>query len=140
MATRSVLSSASTYSIEEVAEGSSASHWFQLYPWGARELSGRTIERGKSVGLKVLLVTTWQAVGNRLGEQRYGVGLPPTLSPARILSAALRPGWCCAYLVQRRTTMKNLSPTGGAVRSAATQKGLLAAPMDGDDLRWMRDV
>ncbi|MDQ0618432.1 alpha-hydroxy acid oxidase [Arthrobacter globiformis] len=142
MGTRSVLSSASTYSIEEVAEGTSISHWFQLYPWGDRELSRSMMERAKSAGYKTLVVTVdMAAVGNRLGEKRYGMGLPPTLSPARILSAALRPSWCWAYLVHGRTTMKNLNPTGGgAVKSAATQQRVLAAPMNWADLKWMRDV
>ena len=141
--TRLVLSSASTYSIEEVADATEHAHWFQLYPWGDRDLVGSLIDRARAAGHSTLVVTVDVPVyGNRLREQRYGMALPPTLTPGRIVSAALRPRWCYGYLRHRRTTLRNLVPVdarGGAVESVAVQSANLTADIDWDDLAWIRE-
>jgi isopentenyl diphosphate isomerase/L-lactate dehydrogenase-like FMN-dependent dehydrogenase len=139
--TRLILSSASTYSIEEVAAATSQPHWFQLYPWGDRALTGSLVRRAREAGYAALVVTVDVPVyGNRLREQRYGMTLPPTLTPARIASALTRPRWCYGYLRHRRTTLRNLDPTGSAVRSVAIQSAQLTASIDWDDLAWLRDI
>lgn len=139
--TRLVLSSASTYSIEEVAAATRESHWFQLYPWGDRELTGSLVRRARAAGYSVLVVTVDVPVyGNRLREQRVGMALPPTLTPARIASALARPRWCWGYARHRRTSLRNLDPTGGAVRSVAAQSAALTASIDWTDLARIRDL
>lgn len=141
--TRLVLSSASTYSIEEVADATDEPHWFQLYPWGDRDLVGSLIDRARNAGFAALVVTVDVPVyGNRLREQRYGMALPPTLTPGRVLSAASRPLWCYGYLRHRRTTLRNLVPLdarGGAVASVEVQSANLTADINWDDLAWIRE-
>jgi isopentenyl diphosphate isomerase/L-lactate dehydrogenase-like FMN-dependent dehydrogenase len=140
--TKLVLSSASTYSIEEVAQQSGGGHWFQLYPWRSRELVGSLIARARDAGYRSLFVTVDVPVyGNRLSEQRHGMALPPTLSPARIAHAATRPRWCYGYVRHRRTTLRNLVPVGersSAVKSVAMQSAQLSANVDWADLAWIR--
>jgi L-lactate dehydrogenase (cytochrome)/(S)-mandelate dehydrogenase len=139
--TRLVLSSASTYSVEEVAEASAESHWFQLYPWGDRELTSSLVHRARTAGYAALVVTVDVPVyGNRLREQRTGMALPPTLTPARIASAVVRPRWCWGYARHRRTSLRNLDPVGGAVRSVAAQSAALTASIDWNDLAYLRDL
>jgi L-lactate dehydrogenase (cytochrome)/(S)-mandelate dehydrogenase len=141
--TRLILSSASTYSIEEVAEATEQAHWFQLYPWGDRDLIGSLIDRARDAGYSTLVVTVDVPVyGNRLREQRYGMALPPTLTPGRVASAARRPRWSYSYLRHRRTTLRNLVPVdarSSAVESVAAQSAALTADIDWDDLAWIRD-
>jgi isopentenyl diphosphate isomerase/L-lactate dehydrogenase-like FMN-dependent dehydrogenase len=141
--TRLVLSSASTYSIEEVARASEERHWFQLYPWKNRDLIGSLIHRARRSGYGALFVTVDVPVyGNRLREARFGMGLPPTLTPARALHAATRPLWCYGFLRHRRTTLKNLIADDRAdsgVESVAIQSANLTADISWDDLAWIRD-
>ncbi|WP_424533972.1 alpha-hydroxy acid oxidase [Sphaerisporangium viridialbum] len=140
--TRLVLSSASTYSIEEVAQGTAENHWFQLYPWRDRALMASLMSRAGDNGFTALFVTVDVPVyGNRLREQRTGMRVPPTLTPSRMLNAATRPSWCYGYLRHRRTTLKNLVPVGGHLdgfESLEVQSENLTADIGWDDLEWIR--
>ena len=140
--TRLVLSSASAYSLEEVGEGTHESHWFQLYPWRNRELMGSLIARAQAAGFSTLVVTVDVPVyGNRLREQRLGMALPPTITPARALSAALRPAWLWALLRHRRLSLKNLEPVPGRsdpLGSLAVQSENLTADITWSDVEWIR--
>jgi L-lactate dehydrogenase (cytochrome)/(S)-mandelate dehydrogenase len=140
--TRLVLSSASSYSIEEVAAGTERRHWFQLYPWQDRALTASLIDRAQASGYSALFVTVDVPVyGNRLREQRLGMSLPPTLSPGRLLHAASRPVWSYQFLRHRRTSLRNLVPgeaPGSTVRSVEIQSANLTADIRWDDLTWIR--
>jgi L-lactate dehydrogenase (cytochrome)/(S)-mandelate dehydrogenase len=141
--TKLVLSSASTYSIEEVAQQSSGRHWFQLYPWRDRGLVASLMDRAHVAGYRALFLTVDVPVyGNRLDEQRNGMALPPTLSPGRVTDALIRPRWCYGYARHRRTTLRNLVPIDerpNAVRSVKAQSDQLSANLDWADLKWIRD-
>ena len=127
--TRLTLSTASSYSIEEVAEGTGQDHWFQLYPWGDRSIPGSSfmdsmLDRAKDAGFSTLVVTVDVPVqGNRTGERRTGMGHPPILTPRRVVDAAIRPAWWYGLLRHRRMTMRNVitdTPGAkGAVQSVA---------------------
>ncbi|UOE21946.1 alpha-hydroxy-acid oxidizing protein [Thermobifida halotolerans] len=140
--TRMVLSSASTYGIEEVARGAGAHHWFQLYPWRNRSLMASLLDRARDSGYTALFVTVDVPVyGNRLRERRTGMGIPPTLTPRRVLEAALRPRWVYGYLRHRRTTLRNLVSDGAradSVGSVEVQSENLTADIGWDDLEWIR--
>ncbi|CAM3465392.1 alpha-hydroxy acid oxidase [Nocardioides dubius] len=141
--TRLVLSTGSSYSIEEVAQATSADHWFQLYPWGDRELTGGLLARARRSGYTALFVTVdVPVVGNRLGERRHGMGIPPVLTPGRMLSAGLRPAWSARYLRHRRVALRNLVEPGQSARmleTAQRQAVNLRPDLAWSDLAWMRD-
>ena len=136
--TRLVLSTASSYSMEEVAAATSADHWFQLYPWGDGSFSDSMLGRARDAGYRTLVVTVDVPVqGNRTGERRTGMGHPPILTPRRIADAAVRPAWWYGLLRHRRMTMRSLTHTAGArgaVESVAIQNRRIRP-----DLTW-RDV
>lgn len=128
--TRLTLSTASSYSIEEVAEGTGQNHWFQLYPWGDRSIRGSSfidsmLDRAKDAGYRTLVVTVDVPVqGNRTSERRTGMGHPPILTPRRIADVAIRPAWWYGLLRHKRITMRNITHTPGAkgaVQSVAIQ-------------------
>jgi isopentenyl diphosphate isomerase/L-lactate dehydrogenase-like FMN-dependent dehydrogenase len=146
--TLSILSTAASYSIEEVANGTEQDHFFQLYPWadlamGARELTESFIERAQNNNYRALFVTVDVPVhGNRESERKRGMGVPPTLTPRRILNAARRPKWTYNYVHHGRMTAKLLSDvTGakGAVESLQRQIKFMRPELDWSDFAWMRE-
>ena len=142
MGTRLVLSSASTYSIEEVAAGTTESHWFQLYPWRNAGLIDSLVDRAGDAGYSTLVVTVDVPVyGNRLRETRTGMGIPPTISPTQAWSAVRRPSWLFHLLREQRIGLKNLEPVGsaaGSLDSFAVQSENLGAGLDWRDLEHIR--
>lgn len=147
--TRLTLSTASSYSIEEVAEGTGQDHWFQLYPWGDRSIPGSSfmdsmLDRAKDAGFRTLVVTVDVPVqGNRTGERRTGMGHPPILTPRRVVDAAIRPAWWYGLLRHRRMTMRNVitdTPGAkGAVQSVAIQSRQIRPDLTRQDVAALRD-
>lgn len=140
--TRLVLSTGSSWSIEEVAAATAGDHWFQLYPWGDRELIGRLLGRAKAAGYTALFVTAdVPVVGNRLGERRHGMGIPPVMTPRRALEAARHPRWAWHYLRHRRVSLRNLVEPGQRARmlqTAQRQAVNMRPDLAWSDLEWMR--
>ncbi|CAN5697076.1 FMN-dependent L-lactate dehydrogenase LldD [soil metagenome] len=146
--TRLTLSTASSYSIEEVAAGTREDHWFQLYPWGDRSSDGPSfmdsmLDRAKNAGYRTLVVTVDVPVqGNRTGERRTGMGHPPILTPRRIVDAAIRPRWWYGLLRHQRMTMRNVTDTrgaAGAVQSVAIQSRQIRPDLTWRDVASLRD-
>ncbi len=142
--TRLVLSSAASYSIEEVAAAAGERHWFQLYPWRDRELIGGLIERAGRAGYRTMVVTVdVPAVGNREGERLHGLGLPPVLTPGRVLDAGLHPRWAYGFLRHRRVSLRNLVDAGGVAAGTASAqmqtRQLNVGHLDWEDFACMRE-
>lgn len=138
-----VLSTASSWSIEEVASASRRDHIFQLYP-GSGGLAGDLMRRAWNGGYRVLMVTVDVPVkGNREGERRHGMAVPPVLTPRRLVDIARHPRWMYDIARHRRIGGANL--IGGAsvtqaVHSAAIQeRDLMQSRLDWTDIAWMRD-
>jgi len=140
--TRLVLSSAATYSLEEIGAGTRADHWFQLYPWRDKELMGSLLARAANVGMRTLFVTVDVPVhGNRELEQRHGVSTPPVLTPLRVLDAAVHPKWWYGFLRYQRVSLANMADDAGWSQAVATvrkQAGLLRPDLGWADLEWLR--
>jgi isopentenyl diphosphate isomerase/L-lactate dehydrogenase-like FMN-dependent dehydrogenase len=146
--TVSILSTASSYSIEEVASGTAQNHFFQLYPWadlagGRHDLTLSLMERARKAGYPALVVTVdVPAHGNREFERRNGLGVPPVLTPARLLNATVKPRWWIGLLRHRRMSARNLIAKNGpraAVSSLSTQYRMMRPELDWGDFSWMRD-
>ena len=146
--TRAVISTASSYTVEEVAEATTENHFFQLYPWTSRSsgqpLARKFVDRASSAGYGALFVTVDVPTGgNRLGERRRGMGIPPTLTPGRALSAAARPRWAYNFLRHQRVSARMLVDERGtkaAVASARTQQTLLRPDLVWDDFARIREM
>ncbi|MGG7102239.1 alpha-hydroxy acid oxidase [Rhodococcus sp. 24CO] len=146
--TRAVISTASSYTVEEIADATSENHFFQLYPWTSvrtgKSLAKKFIDRAHHAGYSALFVTVDVPVtGNREGERKRGMGIPPTLSPSRMLDAARKPRWAYNFLKHQRISSRMLVDERGAaaaVRSAQKQVSLLRPELCWDDLAKIRDL
>lgn len=143
--TRLVLSTASSYTLEEVAQAASQPHWFQLYPFGDKAFVSGMLQRARNAGYTALFVTVDVPVrGNREGERTSGMTVPPTLTPASVLDAALHPRWWWNLLRHRRLAAANYVSSGlrgatAAVQSVEAQARFMQADLHWDDLAWMRE-
>jgi isopentenyl diphosphate isomerase/L-lactate dehydrogenase-like FMN-dependent dehydrogenase len=144
--TRLVLSSNGSWSIEEVAAGTRAAHFFQLYPG-----SGQTaplLRRAWQAGFRVLFVTVDVPVlGNREGERRRGYTRSPdhklTLSAREAFDVALHPRWAVDFVRHQRGSLRNLhSGTGLAAMFDSIEilhREIEQATLSWDDLAWIRE-
>jgi len=163
--TRAVLSTASSYTLEEVAEATDENHWFQLYPFGNRDKVASLMARAKVAGYTALFVTVDVPVlGNREGERLAGMTHPWTLTPARVLNMLRHPRWLYELMTHRRAAAvhylerdgldrdKKLSTnalqniqrviTGAgddAIKSAEAQARYMQGDLHWEDLKWMRE-
>ncbi|UGS33670.1 alpha-hydroxy acid oxidase [Capillimicrobium parvum] len=146
--TRAIVSSAATYSVEEIADGTHADHFFQLYPWAdpaadARALTRSFIARAQRSGYRALVVTADVPVlGNREAERRLGMGMPPVLTPRRVLDGLRHPRWARGFVRHQRFTLKMFdgeSSGAAAVRSVERQMRFMRPEVDWDDFAWTRE-
>ena len=148
--TRMALSTGSVYSIEEVAATTEKNHWFQLYAIGDRDLVGSLIRRAKDAGYAALIITVDTTVpGNRIGEQKTGMGRPLQLTPSRALDFALHPRWVFNLLRHKRVMPVNFDLAGlklgtertlkAAAEAVDRQLRYMGLDLDWDDMRWIRD-
>jgi L-lactate dehydrogenase (cytochrome)/(S)-mandelate dehydrogenase len=145
--TRAIISTSASYTPEEVAGGTRQNHWFQLYPWGDpngdRELTRSFMKRAYNAGFEGLFVTVdVPIIGNREMERRHGMGLPPTLTPARLIDAARRPSWSYRFLRHGRVApalMVDGDTGANPVSNAKRQLSLIRPELNWDDFAWMRE-
>ncbi len=146
--TRLILSTASSWSIEEVADGTRADHFFQLYPGG--EHTAALMRRAWHTGYRALFVTVDVPVlGNREQERRRGytssgsLKRALTLTPRGALDVARHPRWLLHQYRHGRGSMRNLNPTAG-VRATLESIEILHREIDRatfawEDLEWIRE-
>jgi L-lactate dehydrogenase (cytochrome)/(S)-mandelate dehydrogenase len=141
--TRSIVSNAATYSLQEIADGTTERHWFQLYPWGNNRTHMREmLRRADAAGYHALFVTVDVPVyGRRETELRRGMAIPPVLTPRRVLECTLKPRWAYRLARHKRFTLRNLLDDAGvraAVESVQLQTAYLYPDMSWSDLEWLR--
>jgi len=156
--TRSILSAAGSYRVEEVAEATKENHWFQLYPIGARERIGKLIERARASGYTALFITVDVPVlGNREGEKRWNFTMPWTVTPARALHMLRHWRWVSQALRHKRTAAIHFLDEARELAAVATRSSglmsgvseaaeskqqlvkLLKDDINWDDVAWFRD-
>src|SRR5690606_34332822 len=92
------LSTASSISLEQVAELSPGRLWFQLYVIESG-LALSLVERAKAVGYECLVVTVdVVATGKRERDLRNGFGLPMRYSLRTLWDGLCHPAWSWRYL------------------------------------------
>jgi isopentenyl diphosphate isomerase/L-lactate dehydrogenase-like FMN-dependent dehydrogenase len=141
--TRYVLSTSSSWSIEEVADAATESHFFQLYPREG-DLTAKLMARAWNAGYRVLFLTVdVPVIGNRESDRREGMGRNVVLTPRRLLTTALHPRWVYESIRYQRIGGRNLVE-GGAIRDALQSfeiqsRELMQSKLNWDDLAWVRD-
>ena len=141
--TRMVVSTASSWSIEEVAAAAQGDQCFQLYPREG-EVASSLLNRAWDAGYRSLFLTVdVPAIGLREGERRNGMSQPPSLTPRRMLHIARHPLWASRILRHKRIAGRNFVSTGrlrDANESLAIQtRHMTQAALSWDDFAWMRD-
>lgn len=146
--TRLVLSTASSWTIEEVASGTRADHFFQLYPGG--DETAALIQRAWQAGYRALFVTVdVPVIGNREGERRHGytrtgdLGRMLTLTPREALDIARHPRWVADLFRHGRGSMRNLNARAGLGATFDSieilHREIERATFSWDDLQWIRE-
>lgn len=149
--TRLILSTASSWTIEEVAAGTRADHFFQLYPGG--EHTATLMQRAWETGYRALFVTVDVPVlGNREGERRRGyastgggrsISRSLTLTPGEALDMARHPRWVLDQYRHGRGSIRNLLPTAGVEATFESiqilHREIDRATFAWEDLEWIRE-
>jgi L-lactate dehydrogenase (cytochrome) len=98
-----VLSSASGFSLEQVAESSPDRHWFQLYRYMGRPGMENLVHRAKAAGFKAIVVTVDTQVGSKRERNwRNGFSYSMRVNAANAIKLAPqlapRPLWLARYV------------------------------------------
>ena len=146
-----IASTSSSYSYEEIADGTEKDHFVQLYPYQrasdsgnlGENLVGLLMNRAKKAGFKAMFVTVdVQTPGNRESERKRGMGKPPIITPKRAINGAMHPKWAYGFMRHRRVSMRNLVDDVGvnaAMKSIDAQETMMRTDLSWDDFRWMRE-
>jgi L-lactate dehydrogenase (cytochrome)/(S)-mandelate dehydrogenase len=154
MGTRLALSTAGSYTLEDLAQATEQDHWFQLYPLGDRAHVAKLIARAEAAGYTALFVTVDVPVlGNREGERIWSLQMPWTVTPARFMHLLPRWRWIYEALYHKRlaaphyldymaevTRLNLLKGATDAAKSAAALARQMHAELNWNDLKWMRDL
>ncbi|MCH1513139.1 MAG: alpha-hydroxy acid oxidase [Acidimicrobiales bacterium] len=104
------VSTASGYTMEEIAEVSQERLWFQLYLWKSEEVVFSLIDRAKRAGYEALVVTVdVPVVGKRERDLTNGMSLPVRIRPKNALNTLRKPGWLMGLLTGPEITFSNLT-------------------------------
>ncbi len=107
------LSTMSTSTIEDVSKEVRKPIWFQLYVMRDRGLAKSMIERAKTAGCAVLVLTVDLALqGQRDRDVHNGLTIPPKLRWSTLMDFALHPGWVWRFFTGPKVTLANFVGTG----------------------------
>lgn len=103
------ISTASSFSIEEIAEQATGPLWFQLYMWRSESVVNTLVDRAEEAGCTALVVTIDVAVnGKRPRDHRNGMSIPPQLTLANAFGGARHPAWLKSLLTGPPLGFRNL--------------------------------
>ena len=139
-----MLSTSASASIEDVAERAPEPQWFQLYPWANRRVTESLIARARVAGYRTLVVTVdVPTTGGRERDLRYGMTVPPRITPQTVADVARHPRWAWSALRGPSITFANMveefPELGTGAATLAQQSAALMNPANTwADLAWMQ--
>lgn len=120
-----VLSTLSTFSIEDVLKAASGPVWFQLYVFKDRGLTKSLVQRAESAGCKALVLTAdFPVAGIRLCNKRNSFTLPEGLCMANFTETGLQ-------------HLPRESSESGLTRYVSEQ---IDASLTWKDVEWLRSI
>ena len=140
-----VISTASSYSIEEIAAVSDGPLWFQLYLWRSPEVVAQLVDRAAEANCEALVLTVDVPVmGKRERDLRNGMMIPPRIGPAQALEALRRPRWLWHLAggppVHFGCLLDLVPPNTGMAGMGAYLDGELTdLSKTWDDVAWLRE-
>ena len=104
-----VLSTVATTSLEDIASIAPQNSWFQLYIPNDDTINRSLIERARTAGYSVLVVTVdVPALGRRARDIRNGLAVPPKISLSTIFQSVMAPVWSLQTLRHGMPDFENL--------------------------------
>ncbi|MBV68783.1 MAG: alpha-hydroxy-acid oxidizing enzyme [Pelagibacterales bacterium] len=104
-----ILSTMSICSIEQVAENSKNSFWFQLYVMKDKEFVKNIINRARNAKCGALVVTMdLPLLAQRHNDIRNGLSAPPKLGLNQIFQLIKKPEWCLKMIFAKNKTFGNI--------------------------------
>jgi L-lactate dehydrogenase (cytochrome) len=140
------ISTASSFSIEEIAEASGGGAlWFQLYLWKDQEVISSLVRRADEAGYEALILTVdVPIVGKRVRDLHNGMTIPPRIRPGNALDAARHLRWMWHLVTGERITFRNFlgMADGDDATSLGTfvNKEMINPAANWDDLDWLRPL
>jgi isopentenyl diphosphate isomerase/L-lactate dehydrogenase-like FMN-dependent dehydrogenase len=137
------LSTAGSYSIEEVAASSAGPKWFQLYVTRDRAVSEELLARARAAGYLALVLTAdVQRSGARERDRRNRFSVPPRITLRTLAGGAVRPGWSASFVRSPRILMANFAERLAGEDAVAMSEFInreFDASVSWADFDWLRE-
>ncbi|MDO5661440.1 MAG: alpha-hydroxy acid oxidase [Brachybacterium sp.] len=103
------ISTASNWSMEELAAEATGPLWFQLYMYKSERIVSNLISRARDIGAEVLMVTVDVPLnGKRYRDHRNGMSIPPRITPRNAVEALRHLGWTRSVMRPPAIGFRNL--------------------------------
>ncbi len=134
-------SSASSTTLEQLAEAADGNGWFQLYVSSDANVTEGLIARAEAAGYTTLMVTAdVPAAGKRDRDIRNQLAVPFRFTPEVILQCALNPRWALTSLKHGTPNVANYADLlQSATSYADVQKTLITPGFTWEDLKKLRE-
>jgi (S)-mandelate dehydrogenase len=133
-------SSASSTTLEKLAEAADGNGWFQLYVSSDATVTEGLIARAEAAGYTTLMVTAdVPAAGKRDRDIRNQLAVPFQFTPEVILQCAMNPRWALTSLKHGTPNVANYADLlQSATSYADVQKTLITPSFTWEDLKGLR--
>jgi L-lactate dehydrogenase (cytochrome) len=103
------ISTASNWTMEELAEQATGPLWYQLYMYKSDRIVANLISRAKEIGAEALVVTVDVPLnGKRYRDHRNGMSIPPRITPKNAVQAVRHLDWTRAIMRPPAIGFRNL--------------------------------
>jgi len=140
-----VVSTAASWSMEEIADAATGPLWFQLYLWRDRDIMRSLVDRAKQAEYQALVLTVdLQVVGKRERDLRNGLSIPPKVTLGSALDAVLHPRWFMDLIKGPPVAFRNFLGIAEGddtlSHSAFINRHLINPSANWQDLQWVREL
>jgi len=140
-----VVSTASSYSLEEISAVTTGRLWFQVYLWKSREVISELVKRAEKSRYEALVLTVdVPVVGKRVRDIRNGMAIPPRIRPGGVLDVLRRPRWLAHLSKGPELTFGSLvgsiDPEGQESIASYVDRELSNSAATWDELVWLRGI
>ena len=140
-----VVSTAASWSMEEIADAATGPLWFQLYLWRDRDIMRSLVDRAKQAEYQALVLTVdLQVVGKRERDLRKGLSIPPKITLGSALDAVLHPRWFMDLIKGPPVAFRNFLGIAEGddtlSHSAFINRHLINPSANWQDLQWVREL
>ena len=139
------ISTASSWSIEELAAEATGPLWFQLYMWRSREVVTKLVDRARETGCTALVVTVDVPInGKRARDQRNGMSIPPKITVQNAAGVIRHPAWFLSLLRGPAIGFRNLQGIAEGSSAMSHQEyvntELVNLRASWEDVAWLRRI